>query len=63
MNTALIIHLLTDVQHHIHGHHFRGFTVFECFEWVKVRTAGVLDRRLVCGTIHVWQHGVVMKWR
>ena len=63
MNTALLLHLLAQAQHVVHGHHFTGWTVHECFEWVRVRRDGWFDRRLVCGTIHVWEHGFVVKWR
>ena len=65
MNTALLMHLLAQAQQVVHGHHFGGWTSFQCFEWVKVVHAGSgeVGRRLVCGTIHVWEHGIVMKWR
>lgn len=67
MNTALIIHLLAIVQHQIFAHPIPahrgwggngGWTVFECFESARAPLHG-----MVCGTIHVWNHGVVMKWR
>ncbi len=63
MNTALIIHLAGLLQHAVHGHHFHGWTVSECFEWVQVPGTHPVLRRLVCGTIHVWEHGAVIKWR
>jgi hypothetical protein len=66
MNTALIVHLLTLAEHHIHGRHFTPFYVPECFQWVKVRTdpsRPVFEHRLICGFIHVWQRGFQVRWR
>jgi hypothetical protein len=64
MNSALIIHLLTQVQHLIAGHRLpRGWRVFECFQSVQAARSHPAMVRMVCGVIHVWNHGVVMKWR
>jgi hypothetical protein len=63
MNTAQIIHLLVQAQHLIVGRHFHGWYVFQCFEQVKVAGSHPTMHRLVCGVIHVWPHGFVVKWR
>ena len=71
MNTALIIHLLTLVEHHIHGRHFQAFIVPECFQWVKVRASSATHapaqmigaRRLICGVIEVTQRSATVRWR
>lgn len=66
MNTALILHLLAEVQRLIFWHPWRGpgWTTFQCWEQLRVvHRNGQVDHRLVCGLVHVWRHGVVMKWR
>ena len=65
MNTALILHLLALVQHAVHGHHFRGLYVPECFEYVKVidPKTHFVHLKLICGIIHVWPHGAIVTWR
>ena len=65
MNTALIIHLLTQVQHLIHGHHFHPVIVPECFQWARVRDpqTGRIARRLVCGLIKFGPHFASVTWR
>lgn len=62
-STASVIHLLTLVQHIVHGHHFHAFAVHECFEWVKVIRSGYIDHRLVCGLIRVSEHSASVTWR
>jgi hypothetical protein len=63
MNSALIIHLLTQVQHEIAAHPSHGWRVFECFQSVRASGSHPAMVRLVCGIIHVWNHGFVVKWR
>ena len=60
LNTGLILHELAVVQHQIHGHHFRTFTVAECFEWVTA--PGTVNRSLVCGPITISETSVSMSW-